>query len=57
MNNTLIALMLAIGVTGFVGSKISHSSGNADPKQTYILAGLVGAIVFVVTLVTLNQFL
>lgn len=57
MNNALIALMLAAGVAGFVYTKVGRNTGNADPKQTYLVAGLVGAIAFVVTLVTLNMFI
>ena len=55
MSNWLIALFFAIGVTGWVYTKLVRSNGNASPKQDIGGAALAGVIAFVF-LFTLLKF-
>lgn len=47
--------MLAAGVAGFLWAKLSHSTGNADPKTLAITAAAIFVGVFIVAF-TLMKF-
>ena len=47
MNNMIIALMFGAGVAAFVWTKVSRRTGNANPGQVYIVAGVAGLAAFV----------
>ena len=55
MGPFIISLMLAAGVAGFLWAKLSHSTGNADPKTLAITAAAIFVGVFIVAF-TLMKF-
>jgi hypothetical protein len=48
MSAFITSLLFAIGVAGWVWSKVGQRTGNADPKSIYLTAGGAGVLAFVV---------
>lgn len=48
MSDTLVAIFFGVGVSGWLYSKLSHRTGNAVPKTTYLTAGFIGLIAAIV---------
>lgn len=48
MSAFLVAIMFGAGIAGWVWSKVSQRTGNADPKTVYLTAGGAGLAAFIV---------
>jgi hypothetical protein len=48
MSAFVTSLLFALGVAGWVWSKVGRRTGNADPKGVYLTAGGAGVLAFVV---------
>ena len=55
MSHVLIAFMLAVGVAGFVYSKITRRTGGLT-KNDLTIAGMAGVFAFVMVLSVLSIF-
>lgn len=55
MSAFIVALIFAIGLAGWVWSKVGMRTGNADPKSIFLTALGAGVMAFVV-LFTLLKF-
>jgi len=55
MPNVLIALLMAVGVTAWVYSKMYRRTGG-NTQNAMISAGLVGFLVFVAAIVILSTY-
>ena len=55
MSAAVIAFMLAIGVAAWVYNKLMSSTGN-NTQSSLSAAGVVGVLIFIITLVVLRSF-
>lgn len=55
MSAFFTALFFAVGAAGFIYVKVARATGNANPNQSYIVAGAAGLVIFFV-IFTLLKF-
>lgn len=55
MSAAVIAFMLAIGVAAWVYNKLMSSTGN-NTQSSLIAAGVVGGLLFIISLIILRSF-
>lgn len=54
MSNVLIAFLVAVSATAWIYSKVTRSTGGANARDSIIIAGVCGGVIFLVALMLLN---
>jgi hypothetical protein len=54
MPDWIVGLLLAIGASGWLYSKLERRSGGANSSQVLIIVGVIGLIIFIATILLLK---
>lgn len=46
MSNTLIAFLIAVSATTWIYTKVSNKTGGGNPRDSVIVAGVCGVVIF-----------